>query len=314
MTFNKSKNMTEPNQTFLQEEATAMKPHERIDFSPIITRQSLQLPGEAKVVIWPVVNIEEWDITRPMPRMASPPPGGVPPIPDVPNWTWHEYGMRVGIWRIFEAFKKYDIQATMSLNAKVCETRPLVPQTALDHGWEIMAHCYEQIPIQKIPDQRAMIAQTIEVIEKFSGNKPQGWLGPGRSETFATLDYVKEAGFRWFGDWVLDDQPQMVKTKHGPLVSVPYTVELNDIAIMLTNLQDSDAMLIRMKDSIERVLQESSQGAKILAFGVHPYITGATHRIKYFEMMLEYLRNLPGVVFWNGTQICDWYESTQKKA
>jgi peptidoglycan/xylan/chitin deacetylase (PgdA/CDA1 family) len=173
-----------------------------------------------------------------------------------------------------------------------------------------MAHCYEQIPIQKIADQPAMIAKTIEVIQKFSGMKPQGWLGPGRSETFATLDYVKEAGFRWFGDWVLDDEPQLVKTKHGPLVSVPYTVELNDIAIMLTNLQDSDALFIRMKDSIERVLEEAQHGAKVLAFGVHPYISGATHRIKYFEMMLAYLRELPGVVFWNGTQICDWYESS----
>jgi len=302
--------MTEPTKTFLQEEAAAMKPHERLDFSAMIQREPLKLPGNAKVVVWPVVNIEEWDITRSMPRMASPPPGGIPPIPDVPNWTWHEYGMRVGIWRIFDAFKKYDIQATMSLNAKVCETRPLVPQTALDHGWEIMAHCYEQIPIQKIPDQRAMIAHTIEVIEKFSGNKPQGWLGPGRSETFATLDYVKEAGFRWFGDWVLDDQPQLVKTNGGPLVSIPYTVELNDIAIMLTNAQASDAMLIRMKDALERVYAESANGARILAFGVHPYISGATHRIKYFEMMLEFLSNHPGVVFWNGSQICDWFETT----
>jgi len=79
---------------------------------------------------------------------------------------------------------------------------------------------------------------------------------------------------------------------------------------MLTNLQDSDALFIRMKDSVERVLEEAQHGAKVLAFGVHPYISGATHRIKYFEMMLAYLRELPGVVFWNGTQICDWYESS----
>jgi hypothetical protein len=292
------------------EEATAMKPHERLAYSAMIQRPPLKLPGDARVVIWPVVNIEEWDITRSMPRSASPPPGGIPPVPDMPNWTWHEYGMRVGIWRIFDAFKKYGISATMSLNAKVCETRPLVPETALKNGWEIMAHCYEQIPIQKITDQRAMIAQTVEVIQKFSGMKPQGWLGPGRSQTFATLDYVKEAGFRWFGDWVLDDQPQLVKTNGGPLVSIPYTVELNDIAIMLTNAQESDAMLIRMKDSLERVYAESANGARILAFGVHPYISGATHRIKYFEMMLEFLCNHPGVVFWNGSQICDWFETT----
>ena len=77
------------------EEANAWRPHERLDFSAIVDRPPLQLPDGARVVVWPVVNIEEWDISRPMPRMASPPPGGVAPVPDVPNWTWHEYGMRV---------------------------------------------------------------------------------------------------------------------------------------------------------------------------------------------------------------------------
>lgn len=296
-----------------RDEELAKKPHERVTYSSIVSRPPISLPDGARVVIWPVVNIEEWDITRAMPRMASPPPGGVPPIPDVPNWTWHEYGMRVGIWRIFEAFKKFDIRPTMSLNAKVCETRPEVAERALRDGWEFMAHCYEQIPIQKIPDQRAMIAQTVDVMTKFTGMKPEGWLGPGRSQTFATLDYVKEAGFRWFGDWVLDDQPVIVNTSGGQLVSIPYTVELNDIAIMLTNHQASDALFIRMKDALERIYEESANGARVISFGVHPYISGAAHRIKYFELMLHFLKNHPGVVFWNGSEICNWFESTLPK-
>lgn len=185
-----------PNTRVGNDEADAMRPAERLEFSAIIDRKPLKLPDGGRLIVWPVVNVEEWDISRPMPRQVSPPPGGVAPVPDIPNWTWHEYGMRVGIWRIMEVLEKYQIKPTISLNAKVCETRPRVAQAALDAGWEFMAHCYEQMPIQKIEDQRAMIRQTIDVLKKFTGRTPTGWLGPGRGQTFATLDYVSEAGFK----------------------------------------------------------------------------------------------------------------------
>ena len=285
-----------------------LRPQDRLPFSAIVDRPPLRLPEGVRLVVWPVVNIEEWDISRPMPRMVSPPSGGQAPVPDVPNWTWHEYGMRVGVWRLMDAFKNVGVRPTLSINAKVCETRPRVTQAALDAGWEFMAHCYEQIPIQKIPDERAMMQQTLDVLTRFTGQRPQGWLGPGRSQTLETPDLIKELGMSWFGDWVLDDQPQYVHTKHGPLVSVPYTIELNDINIMLTSHERSDAMLLRTQDAFERLYAESADSARIMAFGVHPYISGAAHRIRYFEMMLEFLAKQPGVVFWNGSEISQWFQ------
>lgn len=291
-------------------ERAAMRPAQRLDFSAIVDRPPLKLPGDARLVVWPVVNIEEWDIGRPMPRQVSPPPGGVAPIPDVPNWTWHEYGMRVGIWRLLEVLEKHGIKPTMSLNAKVCETRPRVAQAALDAGWEFMAHCYEQMAIQKVEDQPAMIRQTLDVIERFTGHRPTGWLGPGRGQTYATLDHVAQAGCSWFGDWVLDDQPQYVRTTTGPLVSVPYSVELNDITIMVSHQQRSDEMYIRTKDAFDQLYEESRHSARVLAFGVHPYISGAAHRIKYFDAMLAYMKKQPGVVFWQGETIAEWFKKT----
>ena len=301
--------MSVPNPS--EEDARALRPNERLPFSAIVDRPPLKLPGGARMVVWPVVNIEEWNIARAMPRMVSPPPGGVAPVPDVPNWTWHEYGMRVGIWRILAAFEKAGIRPTVSLNARVCETRPRVVQAMVDAGWEIMAHCYEQIPIQKIPDQRAMMAQTLDVLTRFTGKRPEGWLGPGRSQTLSTPDLIKEFGLKWFGDWVLDDQPLHVRTAHGPLVSLPYSIELNDINIMLTAHERSDAMLERTRDAFERLYQESAHSARVMAFGVHPYITGAAHRIRYFEEMLAFLKSHDDVVFWNGAQICEWFEQVQ---
>jgi allantoinase len=286
---------------------TAMRADKRFDYSAIVDRKPLKLPRGARLIVWPVVNIEEWDITRPMPRQYSNPPGGVTIVPDVQNWGWHEYGMRIGIWRIMDALKKHRIKPTMSINARVCETRPRIAQAALDAGWEFMAHTYIQMPIHKIEDQRAMIRQTIDALKKFTGKAPTGWLGPGRGQTPATLDYVAEAGFTWFGDWVMDEQPFYVKTKHGPILSLPYSVELNDIQIMLNGFHESDVMLKRVRDAFNLLYRESAKGARILSFGVHPYISGAAHRFMYFEAMLAYMKKQKGVVFWQGEEIHDWY-------
>lgn len=294
------------------EDENAMRPDERFEYSAIVDRLKLKLPGGKRLIIWPVVNVEEWKITRPMPRNVSNPPGGVSVVPDIQNWGWHEYGMRVGIWRIMEVLRKHRIAPTLSINAKVCETRLRIAKAALDAGWEFMAHCYVQMPIHKIDDQRAMIRQTIDVLRKFTGSVPTGWLGPGRGQTYATLDYIAEAGFKWFGDWVMDDQPFWVKTAYGPILSIPYSVELNDITIMLGGQHESDAMLKRVRDAFEALHRESARGARAMAFGVHPYISGAAHRIKYFDAMLGYLRKHKDVVFWNGQEIYEWFRGQVK--
>lgn len=299
--------------TVSEDEERAMKPHERFSYSAIIDRQPLELPKNARLVVCPIVNVEEWEITRPMPRQVSNPPGGVSVVPDVQNWGWHEYGMRVGIWRIADALKRRGIVPTLSINAKVCETRPRVAEAAREAGWEFMAHCYVQMPIHKVPDQRAMIRQSVDVLTAFTGKRPTGWLGPGRGQTYATLDHVAEAGFQWFADWVMDDQPFYVRTTHGPLLSIPYSVELNDITIMLTGQHESDAMLRRVRDAFDQMYEEAAAGARILSFGIHPYITGAAHRIRYFNEMLDYLTGRDGVLFWTGSQIYDWYRQAGPK-
>lgn len=288
-------------------EEAAMKPHERFEYSAIVDRPPLKLPRGARLVVWPVVNVEEWEITRPIPRGVSSPPGGVSVVPDIQNWGWHEYGMRVGIWRIMELLDKHRIKPTLSINARVCETRPRFARAALEAGWEFMAHCYVQMPIHKVEDQRAMMRQTIEVLKRFTGRAPGGWLGPGRGQTYATLDYIAEAGFRWFGDYVMDDEPFWARTVHGPILSLPYSVELNDITIMLSGQHESDAMFKRVRDAFDVLYRESARGARVMAFGVHPYLSGAAHRIQYFDAMLRELRKRKGVVFWNGEQIYDWF-------
>jgi allantoinase len=281
-------------------------PRERLSYSLPFTRPPLRLPGNARMIVWSVVNIEEWEITRPMARQISQPPMGQTAIPDMPNWTWYEYGMRVGFWRRKRALADAGVTPTMSINAKVCETYPEVAAAARDAAWEFMAHAYVQMPIQQIEDQRAVIKQSVDVIEKFTGKRPTGWLGPGRGQTFHTLDYVTECGLTRFGDWILDDEPLWVKTAHGPILSIPYSAEINDITLMVSHHHESDVLLKRSIDAFDRLYAESEESTRVVAIGVNPYVTGAAHCIKYFEQLYDYI-NKHDVVHWTGAQILDWY-------
>ena len=164
-------------------------------------------------------------------------------LPDVPNWSWHEYGMRVGVWRFFDLFQRLNIRPTLSINARVCEDYPRVAQQAKDDGWEFMGHSYEQGPIHKEPDQAAMIARSMGILEKFTGKRPVGWLGPGLTQTYETPELLAAAGVKYIGDWVYDDEPTVIRTDKGPLVTLPYSVELNDIPMMIVQHHESDYLL-----------------------------------------------------------------------
>ena len=291
-----------------------MKPRERCVYSAIVDRPPLKLPDGARLVLWPIVNLEVWEIERQMARQVLPAPTGVALLPDVPNWTWHEYGMRVGFWRFMALFERFGIRPTLSINAKVCEDYPRVAGACRDAGWEFMGHSYVQGPIHKVDDEAEVIRRSLDVIETFTGRRPVGWLGPGLTETYDTPDLLAAAGIRYIGDWLYDDEPTEIETRHGKLVTLPYAVELNDIPMMIVQHHPSDYLLRRAVDQFDRLYIESAERAKFMAVAVHPYISGVPHRIKYLEAIFEYAARHPGVVFWNGEQILDWYDGIKGKA
>jgi len=282
-------------------------PAKRIRYSAIVDRPPLVLPDKARVVVWPVVNVEVWDIDRPMPRQVLPPPTGATLLPDVPHWGWHEYGMRVGFWRMKAVLDELKIVPSLSANARVCLDYPRVAKAARDAGWEFMGHSYDQRPTHTEPDAAAMIRQSVKVIREFTGRRPVGWMGPGLTETLDTPDQLAAEGIRYIADWVIDDEPCTIRTRGGELVTLPYTLELNDIAMMVVQHHAAGEFVTRAMDYFERVYQEGKERAKIMAIAVHPYISGVPHRIKYFESVLRRLRKQKGVLFWNGEQILDWY-------
>ena len=284
-------------------------PNPRADFSPIFDRKPLHLPGNARVAAWVIINVEEWDINEPMARTILPTPQGRSVIPDIPNFAWFDYGLRVGFWRLKEVLDRHQIRATVSLNASVCLTYPQVVEESLKSGWEIMGHGFIQRVINAEPDERAVIRKTIDTIREFTGSAPRGWMGPGLAETFETPDILAEEGIEYVCDWCNDDQPYAMKVRSGRLVSVPYTVELNDIPIFAVQHHSSPELFNRARDQFDTLYREGSGSSRVMAISTHPYITGVPHRIKYFDMALNYIRRHKDVDFMTGSEILDWYNS-----
>jgi allantoinase len=284
-----------------------ISPRERMAYEAIVDRQNLTLPAGVRMPVWLIVNVEHWDARRPMPRTVLPPPMGVPLLPDIPNWSWHEYGMRVGFWRIYEGLKERGIVPTLATNGSVCEVYPRIVHAAHDAGWELMGHGWLQGPMHNLEDQRGSVRRTIDALTRISGKPPVGWESPGLTETADTADILAEEGIKYVADWVMDDLPCTLKTTAGRLVTLPYTVEINDVAIMAVAQHSSSELLERGKRQFDRLYLESARSPRVMSISVHPYLSGVPHRIGYLEELLDYIRGHDGVAFWTGEQLFDWY-------
>jgi allantoinase len=158
-----------------------------------------------------------------------------------------------------------------------------------------------------------MIERTVATIEQFTGKPPSGWMGPGLTETYDTPEHLKAAGIKYICDWVYDDEPTEISTKHGPLFTLPYTLECNDIAMMAVQHHEAKYWTQKCSDSFDRLYEEGAERPKILAIAIHPYISGQPSRIKYLEAVYDYIGKFSGVLHWNGEQILDWYQNARKK-
>jgi allantoinase len=291
-----------------------MLPTERIAYSPITERRRLSLPDGARMAVWVIVNVEEWDPRQAMPRTVLTPPAGGSPMPDIPNWGWHEYGNRVGFWRFVDLFDALAIRPVLAINGSAIAAYPAIVRAACDRGWEFMGHGFTQRNMQKVEDERADIRKTRAVIAEATGAPPRGWLGPGLTETWETPDLLVEEGYDYVADWVLDDQPVWLQTKTRPILNLPYTQECNDVAMMLIQHHKASEYSDRALDQFEQIHADSATSARVMALVVHPYIMGAPHRLKYFRRVLETIRQKSDVKIWTGAQIADWFFAAGSKA
>ncbi len=288
-----------------------LSPRERVPYAPIINARPFKLPGNARIAVWTIVNVENWLPESAMPRTVLPPPMGQPLLPDIPNWSWHEYGMRVGFWRFLETLQSRSLKATFAVNGSALEVYEQACRAALDAGWEFMGHGFVQKPMHRVENQAEAIRQTVEAIKKFTGKPPRGWESPGLTETEITADLLAEAGLEYVADWVLDDQPVPIKTRTGSLMSVPYTLEINDVVMSAIQLKPSDEIFRRGKDQFDQLYKEGKEIPRVMAISIHPYLTGAPHRIKYLGALYDYIMSHDGVVMCTGGEILDFYNNSK---
>ena len=281
----------------------------RADYSAINTRKPLKLPDGARLALWVVVNVEEWDINDKMARQVLPTPQGASVVPDIPNYSWHEYGMRVGCWRVKALLDRLGIRATVSLNASVIHSYPEIFKAMVDADWEMMGHGFLQKALPLEDDEEAVIRKTVEAIKDATGTAPRGWMGPGLAETWDTPDLLAAAGIEYICDWVMDDLPVPMKVKTGRMVSIPYTVETSDITMYVVQNHKSPEIFDRGKDQFDRLYSEGQESARIMCIALHPYVIGVPHRIGYLEKLLDYITSHDDVALMTGGEILDWYDS-----
>src|SRR5689334_18819503 len=273
-------------------------------------RAPLAAPGNKPLIVHVVVNVEVWPFDQPMPRGILTPPHGQTAVPDLPNWGWAEYGLRAGMPRFFRVLR--DLPVSCAINSAIIDVYPRLAARIVEAGWEWIGHGVIQRSVKSVPDERAMIVEAKDAVERYTKTKMRGWLGPGLQETFETPDVLKSLGFDYLCEWSIDDLPAWMDTKHGRIVSVPYCFETNDSVIYAVERHSSPEMRLRLERTLDCLTQELASGPRILTVPLHPHLMGVPHRIGFLEQFLATLKARRDAVFMTGAQIADWYVSASK--
>ncbi len=280
----------------------------RVPFRLANERPKLEPLNGKPIMVHLAMNIEYWPFDRPMPRGIIPAPHGAQPQPpDIPNYSWVEYGLRCGMPRVMHMLGQRGVKASALLNAQVADVYPSLMAAILEAGWELVGHGWFQQSLKQADDERAVIRKSLDKLEEVSGRKPRAWLGPGLGETPDTVDILKQNGIEFLHDWVLDDLPFWIRTRHGPMVGLPYTLELNDVPIHVVQNCSSDELLKRLQATLAVFEREAEHQPRVLTFGLHPHIVGVPHIAYFFEKALDLLVDRSDTVFVTSSQIGDWF-------
>jgi allantoinase len=277
----------------------------RIPYELSDERAPLAPPRGKPLIVHVVVNVEVWPFDQPMPRGILTPPHGQGAVPDLPNWGWAEYGLRAGMPRFFRILDKLPVSC--AINSDITTVYPRLAERIRESGWEWIGHGVYQQSVKSVPDERAMIAEAKAAVERYTGTRMRGWLGPGLQETFETPDVLKALGFDYVCEWAIDDEPSWMRTEHGKLVSIPYNFETNDSVIYAVEKHSSIEATTRLEATLECFEREIAQGPRILTVPLHPHLMGVPHRVAFLERFIERLKARGDAIFMTGAQIADWF-------
>jgi len=285
-----------------------IRTHDRYPYSPISSRPVYDWPDGKRLAVYVGLNLEWFSFGEGLGAELA--PGG--PQPDVLNYAWRDYGNRVGVFRLAELFADLKLPISLLVNAEMYRHAPQA--VAAFQNTEIIGHGRTNSERQGTlseAEERALIAETTEAIEKHSGQRPQGWLGPWISQSPLTPDLLQETGYRYLLDWCHDDQPVWMRTRKGRILSIPYPQELNDIPQIAARKREGSDFADMIVDAFEVMQQESKKRPLVMGIALHAYIVGWPHRFKHLARALKHIVNEaePGVWFTTAGAIAAHAES-----
>jgi peptidoglycan/xylan/chitin deacetylase (PgdA/CDA1 family) len=283
--------------------------HGRFDYSPIVDREPLRFPGGARIAVWVVPNIEHFAFDRPSTSIAD---VTANLVPDVLNYAWRDYGVRVGVWRMIDVLQQHDIRGTVALNSDVCKHYPQIIEATCALDWEHMGHGQSNsvwINQQSENEERALIRDVLDTIDQATGQRPKGWLSPSLTESLNTPDLLAEEGVEYLADWANDEQPYPMRVRNKTLIAMPYSIEINDITVFLGNQGTAEDFYTRIVDQFDVMYEDSKISGRVMSISLHPFLIGHGFRSKYLDRALKHIRSREDVWFATGTEISDWYRA-----
>jgi len=296
----------------MSQASPAPQEHDRFPYSAIVDRKPLRWPNGARVAVWVIPNIEHFLFDRPSTSVTAATAGLVP---DVLNYSWRDYGVRVGIWRMMEVMEKHGVKGTVALNSDVCNHYPRIIEGGKQLGWEWMGHGTNNSTLinkQSEPEERDLIKNVVETITKATGKQPRGWLSPALTESHRTLDILAENGIQYVGNWVNDEQPYPMKVKTGSMLSMPYSIEMNDIPVFLDSGQSPETFGKMICDQFDVLYEDGATSGRVMSICLHPFLIGHPHRSKYFDKALAHIKSRQEVWVTTGGEIADWYNKNYR--
>ncbi|MGZ8155624.1 MAG: polysaccharide deacetylase family protein [Burkholderiales bacterium] len=280
---------------------------DRVDYLPLIDRPIIKWPNDARVAFWVAPNVEHYEYLPPLDGLRNPWPRT--PLPDAQQYSMHEYGNRVGFWRLLEVLDHYGIRCSTTLNVGVLEHFPDIADAMLARDWTFVNHGFyntRYITTFSEDQERELFQRCREIFKQRTGRELKGQSGPAASNTERTPDIVAEAGFIYQTDWKIDDQPLPIKVRSGRLMCIPYTSELNDAPLMRYH-HEGDYYARICKAQFDQLYREGEESGRLMCIAFHPYIMGRPDRVRYLDEVLDYILSHERV--WQATtdEIAEYY-------
>jgi allantoinase len=277
------------------------------DYAPYSGRPKIVWPGGARIAVWLAPNIEHYELEPPDNPRKTPWPR---PVPDVLNYSHRDYGNRVGFWRMADTMAKHGVRGSISLNVAVCDHYPEIIERCCELGWELFSHgTYNTRYFYDLSEdqQRAVIADSRETILKYSGQSLDGWLTPAITNDETTQHVLAEEGIKYTLDMVHDDQPMPVKVRNGRLISVPYSLEVNDVPLFQNRNTPVERYTAIVKAQFDQLYAEGAESGTVMCLPLHPFLTGQPQRIAALDEALAHIVAHDGVWLATGREIAAWY-------